>query len=256
MPNFTADGSEREASVYWTCWKSEREVRNELNLPDFKVTDSAYPRLYPAPPVGNEATENTGWYFYLAEISLRRLTARIRDEIFKFKSLSDASFHEELAHAVTGFEAQVDGWVQSLPHTMDLEDIIADGVLKFILRGHLNDCYEAIYWPFVEAIINHRGQSHFMAKYASKGLQMHVERLRVNRAGFRHRHHGTWGMLRTCTRSALVLLAAVREPEARRLLPDDWESAVTAAIEMLQFWQGQVGDAGDRLIILQDLFAG
>ena len=35
-----------ESSLYWSCWKSERELRGELGLPDFPTTGQDHPRLY------------------------------------------------------------------------------------------------------------------------------------------------------------------------------------------------------------------
>ena len=90
-------------------------------------------------------------------------------------------------------------------------------------------------------------------EFARKGLQMSAERIHKNRAGFKHRHHGVWLMLRSCTRSALVLLAARGCPETEDLLPPGWTEAVTSAIEMLFYWQDEAGDAGDRQQILMEL---
>ena len=61
-------------------------------------------------------------------------------------------------------------------------------------------------------------------------------------------------MLQSCTRSALVLLAAARSPRAAGLNPDGGREAVIDVMEMLRFWEHEVGDAGDRLRILESLF--
>ncbi len=60
-------------------------------------------------------------------------------------------------------------------------------------------------------------------------------------------------MLQSCTRSALVLLAAARSQYAVRLMPAEWRHAVFDVVEMLRFWQHEVGDARDRLHIVEDL---
>lgn len=38
-------------SIYWTCWKSDREVRWELGLPDFRDNSLDAPRLLPCVPL-------------------------------------------------------------------------------------------------------------------------------------------------------------------------------------------------------------
>ena len=60
-------------------------------------------------------------------------------------------------------------------------------------------------------------------------------------------------MMRACTRSALVLLAACHSKAVQDLMPDRWKEAVRSAIDLLQFWKDEVGDARDRLTILIEL---
>lgn len=143
----------------------------------------------------------------------------------------------------------------SLPPILSLDTPESeDDVLKFVLRGHLLDCYESIYFPFMLEAINHqRRDMGVVDEFARKGLQMSADRIHKNRAGFKHRHHGVWLMLRSCTRSALVLIAARCCPETEDLLPVGWAEAVTNVIEMLFYWQDEAGDAGDRQKILIEL---
>lgn len=86
-----------------------------------------------------------------------------------------------------------------------------DDVLKFVLRGHLLDCYEWIYFPYLlEAIAHAAPRNPATDEFVVRGLAMAAERIHKNRKGFRHRHHGVRLMLRSCTRSALLLVAASR----------------------------------------------
>lgn len=128
-----------------------------------------------------------------------------------------------------------------------------DDVLKFVLRGHLLDCYEWMYFPFMVETINYGRRDPVIDEYARKGLQTSVDRICKNRPGFNHRHHGTWLMLRSCTRSALILLAACHSRAVQDLIPEGWKEAVLSAMDMLRFWQDEVSDARDRLHILSEL---
>ena len=130
---------------------------------------------------------------------------------------------------------------------------VDDDVLKFVLRGHLLDCYESIYFPFILEAINHENQDVAVNHFAQKGLQVSVERIHKNRMGFKHRHHGAWLMLRSCTRSALVLLAARCCSAKQALVPAGWKEAVLSVMEMLSFWQDEAADARDRLRILTEI---
>jgi hypothetical protein len=247
-------GTTAEESVYWTCWKSELELRVLLQLPDFTAKDHVYPRLFPTPPIGNGNEEHRAWYFYLAEIALRRLDTRIRYEMCHVpRPTGDLAFME-LSDTIPSYEDQIESWMRSLPDSMSLQTPESDDdVLKFILRGHMMNTYELIYWPFLDATINQQQGFLAVEEYGRKGLNCCLERIRLNKPGFKHRHHGTWFMLQSCTRSALILLAATRTPYATELMPDGWRGAVIDVMEMLRFWEHEVGDAGDRLRILEEL---
>jgi hypothetical protein len=128
--------------------------------------------------------------------------------------------------------------------------------LKFILSGHLLDCYEMMYWPFViEAVHGNLGGAD-VHSFSRKGFLVCIDRIQKNESGFYHRHHGTWLMLRSCTRSALVLLAAARIPHLHSSLPIEWEMAVYKVFGMLNYWREDSRDVLDRLDILETLMRG
>jgi hypothetical protein len=58
-------------------------------------------------------------------------------------------------------------------------------------------------------------------------------------------------MMRACTRSALVLLAAKKCKKLDALLCAGWEEAVQQVIGLLEFWWRDCGDAENRRDILQ-----
>jgi hypothetical protein len=147
--------------------------------------------------------------------------------------------------------------IHSLPPALRLNsnehDLVECDVLKLILTGHLLDCYEVMYWPFVVEAVNGKSRGGDTDTFVKKGLRMCVERIHKNESGFYHRHHGIWLTLRSCTRSALVLLAARNSPELCLSMPPDWETAIEKVMAMLRFWQTESRDARDRLNILKAL---
>jgi hypothetical protein len=150
-----------------------------------------------------------------------------------------------------------DSRTASLPPILSLASPeMDDDVLKFVLRGHLLDCYEWIYFPYMLEAIAHQTRDPLTDEFLIKGLQISVERIHKNRKGFRHRHHGVWLMLRSCTRSALILLAASRCRTTEELLPHGWKDAVMGAVEMLEYWRDEAEDARDRLRILTEFVDG
>lgn len=245
-----------QESVYWTCFKSELELRLELNVFENSIWDLTYPTFYPSPPAGLKSQREVAWYYYLAEIALRRLGNRILN--FFHKNPAAAMDVE----AVSGFEQQAADWIRSLPPVLNFEssgpqpggDLV--DTLKFILDGHLLDCYEMMYWPFItECILSGTTKVNGKAleQLAHRALVICVERINKNEHGFWNRHHGTWLMLRSCTRSALILIAASKDPNLIHLLPAEWDRAVWKVAGLLRFWQRESKDVSDRLRVIENM---
>jgi hypothetical protein len=50
-------------------------------LPGFKAADLSYPDFLPSPPLESVQKQDQAWYFYLAEIALRRLANQILTQV-------------------------------------------------------------------------------------------------------------------------------------------------------------------------------
>ena len=276
-PHYTLDTLQQ--AIYWSSWKSEREVRggdtvhrpSDFSPPHRDHHLGLYPPFFPTPPAPRPETagapvnsrlarERTSWYFYLAEISLRRLAARVTAEMVGLRDDSAAQgqtrayFLAELAKAVPGYEEQVREWVTSLPTCLSFEaPAEEDDVCRFVLRGHLINLFELIYWPFLAAYLDclEAQDSQLMpentVRLAQKALDHHFIRLRINRPGYKHRHHGTIPLILSCSRSALTLVAATKLLQGRAgqahggemsdlCVPEGWAAEVDEVIDLLAFW--------------------
>ncbi|ETN45393.1 uncharacterized protein HMPREF1541_09224 [Cyphellophora europaea CBS 101466] len=256
-------------SIYWTCFKSELEARLELNVTDASVWDLRYPAFFPSPPNELRSRSQTEivWYYFLAEIALRRLANRILNYIYSTKPFESGSARAiDMAEQIPAFEQQAADWVRSLPPSLSLDKVGQRSpgesdlhqTLRFILEGELLDCYEMMYWPFIASAINASPEAnHAINKeFTRKALDVAVQRIEKNEPGFYYRHHGTWAMLRSCTRSGLVLLAASRSSTVRHLLPTSWRHAVSKIVDMLRFWRWESEDVADRLILIETMLQG
>ncbi|KAF5587807.1 endoglucanase C [Fusarium subglutinans] len=154
----------QQEAVYWSAWKSERELRGELSLPDFSMPYSSsvlYPPFFPTPPHPLESTrttassrQHTAWLFYLSEISLRRLSSRTCNDILELHraSASNVDFLKQLSLLIPAYETQANEWAESLPPELSIALApIDDNVCCFVLCGHLVNFFERLYWPFVMA---------------------------------------------------------------------------------------------------------
>jgi Fungal specific transcription factor domain len=279
-PNANNEAERRlKESIYWTCFKSELELRLELNVSESSVWDSTYPSFFPSPPEELKLQREIVWYFYLAEIALGRLGNRILNFIYTARpatSGSSTSSTSDMVESVLSFEQQASDWKRSLPRGLGLDetspaDVVSDNsdlhtTLKFILLGHLLDCYEMMYWPFIANVLSKNNTNATFQSpqtiqtdkinngFIRKGLTVCVERIAKNEPGFFYRHHGTWLMLRSCTRSGLVLIAASRDEKVAALLPDGWRASVGKIIDMLRFWRRESRDVEDRLRLVETMW--
>lgn len=64
---------------------TSRELRLELGVGRKSYLDLTYPASFPSPPKDLETQGETVWYFYLAEIALRRLGNRVLSYIYNCK---------------------------------------------------------------------------------------------------------------------------------------------------------------------------
>lgn len=252
-----------EQAVYWSAWKSERELRMELSLPDFNILNSGstlYPPFFPAPPGPSEQQSpgsaadppeqraRAAWLFYLAEISLRRLNSRLCSEILTLRQqyASTQRFLEVLVDMIPEYETQAREWAANLPAELSIpNDPREDHICGSVIRCHLVNLFELIYWTCCiasqEAHAAGRSVSPTVQEMAYRGLETHVNRLHVNEPGFLHRHHGTLFMIKSCTRSALVLVASAKVGMA---MPPNWRDAVYKAIGLLGYWSSELSDLG------------
>jgi hypothetical protein len=243
--------------VYWSCWKSEVELRMHLQLPSFGVIGNRYPQHIPEPPV-TDASHEPKWYYYLADISLRRLDMDIRDAVAATlaRTASTEMQYAELALAVPTLEEHLRDWARSMPDVFSILDP-EENVLHHILEGRLLDSYDVLYIPFLERALevdSMYGEPTALNTFAQKALECCIKRMSGVETGLRVRHHGTWLALRTCIRSALIILAA-RVAERLDLLPEGWEGAVVTAASVLSLWQGESPDVKDHLTIIRTLCA-
>ncbi|KAH1939930.1 hypothetical protein KXV48_000023 [Aspergillus fumigatus] len=248
-----------------THWASQvrtvsPELRLELGLNQPDPLGFTYPTFFPTVPMQQlNRDESRVWYFYLAETAVRRLTMRIVQHFFLNQRHGRFPDAHKMREVSLDFEIQASDWTTSLPPVLTLSTPeMDDDVLKFVLRGHLLDCYEWIYFPYLlEAIAHAAPRNPATDEFVVRGLAMAAERIHKNRKGFRHRHHGVWLMLRSCTRSALLLVAASRAAGGvRDMLPVGWKAAVRGAVEMLAYWRDEAGDARERLRVLEEVVAG
>jgi hypothetical protein len=245
-----------EECVYWSCWKSEVELRTNFQIPSFGSIGNRYPQHMPEPPVTDPSHEPK-WYYYLADISLRRLDMVMRETVATIlgRNAGTGGQYVELAQVIPAFEEQLRDWARSMPDVFNTHDT-EEMVLHSILQGRLLDSYDVLYIPFLEAALGIASstleRTAIFNTYARKALDNCVHRVLERESAATIRHHGTWLLLRTWTRSALMVLAT-RIAGRLDLLPERWQEPVIATNSVLNAYKNEAYDVADRLGIIRVL---
>lgn len=83
----------------------------ELSLPGFGLHDLSYPSSFPSPPSDDlEQDSARAWYYYLAEIALRRLANRVLYHLFRNQDKGRFPRIMDMVESTAAFEAQAADW--------------------------------------------------------------------------------------------------------------------------------------------------
>lgn len=270
-------GKARASRLYWSCLKSEHETSIEIRFPSSGLTKLNYTSHFPAPPLAtatdteefyqlhsyfDDATSparihnefEEGWYYYLAEIAARRILQRVISSSYNGGESAwvDVSLHSMLQTAEE-LDRQLTEWLRTLPEPISFDDeTSANTELAYHLQARSLEIKERIYRPFLYRSIHKRHDSseqHALGPLVL--LHASICKKLIQHWDVRHRHHGTWFMVRQSFTAALLLLAAQRSG----LIADDesCERSVQLTLSTLRFWEAEAPDLKASRLILEDV---
>ncbi|EXJ80885.1 hypothetical protein A1O3_07173 [Capronia epimyces CBS 606.96] len=270
-------GSEPEPSansglverLYYSCVKTECEIRSEINLPSFGLAKFRMPSPLPSPPKGLldpnrsppawgdldmshgsiEALEEAGWFYYLSEISMLRTVVRMRQKLYTHNEAWWISHIERLLHDVAELESEFDQWVRHFPAqvrtpTTELGYIVAKRAVGF---------KSFLFHPFLFYILNQPEDApHWSvaAELAKRCVRLSMEYLEHVDAR-RWRHGGLWFHFRQLFQSVLTILAAVRSHKVP--VEGDWRVAIEGALANFAVWQQESAEVRWMRVIAEGL---
>ncbi|KAL4874764.1 hypothetical protein BJY04DRAFT_224672 [Aspergillus karnatakaensis] len=282
----SAQEESMEQRLYWTCLKSECEVRYELcELPPSDLSLSDFPFALPSFPVyqspfggspennahspSTPALDSTPYYYYLAEISMRRLLNRVRNAVRILSPTLDIQAIKQFTTTLCHLEEQLHQWVICLPpalrFNMPLESRPPpqEPELVKLVRERYVEVRELLCRAYLYLCIHASLDRELAAMYGTKAtesLLLAVYRIQ-NEVPF-FRHPGSWGACRVRFNHALCLVAAFRAkvdeiPSAEYVsLPVSWAGCVRVVIERLKIWGQEGGGIKELSILLEWLMHG
>lgn len=261
-----------EQRVFWSIFKAENELLPELpfkssGIEELARSDSMFPlpptisteREATEPPSPNELNswqEERSWFFYLAEISLRRT---INDTLWLLYRKGEQYWMthiDSLEEQYEETERQISLWYSHLPHSIRFDPLDQpDNELAFYLQGRFYEWRHHIQRPFLYHAL-HRPETHALSPRILSYAQECVFACASGIVYFdrHHRHGGTWSVCRHTFAFALLILAVVAKSDRDLLPPPNWPSSIETAISTLLKWESQSADITFMRSTLQTLF--
>jgi hypothetical protein len=277
-----------EQSLYWSCFKSECEIRVELPLPQSAIADFEYPHMFPSPPspsnfapelsqspsYGLNATspadvnrsytkrwnEELSWYYYLTEVALRRISNRIINAFYRRERTSWLDIGPLIPMAEE-FEAQISSWSANVSVVMQYESSSIDRVaspskeLGWATADRLLEMKSWLYRPFLyyaihtPTLVLEAPETHALRHFVDAALECNHSIIQ-NRS-VRHRHHGIWFDIRALVTAAVVLSAVIKSESVN--VPPDWEDSFHTVIKTLHFWEDESPDLPKTRSVIEGL---
>ncbi|KAL1632979.1 hypothetical protein SLS56_003266 [Neofusicoccum ribis] len=252
-----------EHRLYWSCLKSISEIREQLPLPPSGLASLDYP-LFPTLPITACETDSVGcpadsifeksWFYYLAEISSRRIANRILNAFYKTGQTAWLSSKlDGMVRIAHELETQVDQWFQHIPEPLKWHEMeIPPEELAFMVRAREVHMYMFIYRPFLFIAVHRPEALHDprVQLLAEKGLRGCVQL--SSTATNKHRHHGTYFAGRSLFSAALSILAAVKCGKVS--LPPGWRDSLQSILAFLKYWETEAPDLGRARAIIQEIW--
>ncbi|KAH8601506.1 hypothetical protein B0O99DRAFT_500909, partial [Bisporella sp. PMI_857] len=277
-----------EQSLYWTCFKSECEMREEMSLPESGLSELHYPYMFPSPPRSGtpeaasqavlsnpsgpwnvsaldslaespipESDTQQSWLYYMTEIALRRIGNRVSNAFYHSDHTYWATFNIFEAHEIAQqFELQLDEWKESLPESLRFNKQLGHvDELRCMTHGRYLCIKFRLYRPFLYHFIHSHSTdqlSHSISQaYARKAIACCMDEF----VGYptTHRHHGTWFMCRLIISKALIILAVKKSGKSE--LPDHWRGSIEEMLGMLGYWETESPDVKKGREVIEGLYA-
>ncbi|OBT86994.1 hypothetical protein VE02_04598 [Pseudogymnoascus sp. 03VT05] len=275
-----------EQSLYWSCFKSECEIRVELPLPQSGIASIEYPHLFPSPPShsrnstgrtlhGSEIlsadpglmhdsdkdlNEEKSWYYYLTEVALRRISNRILSTFYRQDHTNWTNILP-LIPIAKEFESQILVWSANLPPAMqyDVNLTTEEGPsreLSWATGNRLLEMRSWLYQPFLYHAIHadsqtdHVRENPVLQSLVEAAMDCHLET--VQKRCFRHRHHGIWFDIRAVVTAAFSVIAAAKSGKVT--VRQEWADHIPTVIGTLAFWENESPDLVRTRQVLERLF--
>ncbi|CAH0057491.1 unnamed protein product [Clonostachys solani] len=271
--------------LYWTCIKSECELRSELNLPMSEPAMLHIPDTLPSPPTfqtehiagldalsaepspatqtlpahsaAQQQIEEQSWFYYLSELALLRIESRVTYHFYR--ESNDSWLRANVGDMISlaeDFELQLQNWLSMLPTSIRLQDSSAGqsmNELQYVAHGRYVIVRALVYRPFLYLMIHKPSMTplecDMIRPFAEKALDSPLRMTGLGPAY--HRHHGTWLACRTYVRGALMLYAGIKAGLVAGNGLHEAKQGLETCLLTLKYWQEECPDFGRAIQLVE-----
>ncbi|CAG9978427.1 unnamed protein product [Clonostachys byssicola] len=279
-----------EQRLYWSCFKSECEVRLAIALPGSSLSSLQYPDLFPSPPQSMDShpsmswrplpdmtpssegspwdanssasqrfdasLEERSWYYYLTEIGLRRMINGLLKDLYSHENSAwlDMSILV-VVQRVKDFDAELSQWFEGLPDCIrydreNIEMIPADE-LQYFVRARYLEVQAWLFRPIVYlAAHGSSADAHSSTLNPLVDQAVFYHTVIIDQHCVLHRHHGTWFSMRSTVTAAFVIIAAFRSGHCGMSFTE-MEEVIARAIRSVKFWENESQDLVSARTLLE-----
>ncbi|KAL5002212.1 hypothetical protein BDV10DRAFT_191786 [Aspergillus recurvatus] len=254
--------------LYWSCLKSDCEMREEIALPPTELIKVEYSDAFPSPPrrildqhdeaqIGStttlDASSERSWYYYLSEIAGRRIANRITTALYPPDPEEWTRMPVQHLLLITEeLDAQVLQWAENFPPFIRFNREKTADELSYFLHARYLDLRERIWRPFLYLAAHSSPQDPNLPLYTQHARQcLDIIFKRILNCSIKHRHHGSWFAGRNLFTKGLLVLVAVRSPNIA--VPSNWVTIMDICIAGIRYWEGEAPDLRAARHVLQHI---
>ncbi|KAH7153462.1 hypothetical protein EDB81DRAFT_791439 [Dactylonectria macrodidyma] len=274
-PGSAVSSQHLEQRVFWSTWRAENEIHLEAGLPTSGLEHLSYPDAFPAPPpdlssaqLGAASPESTGtprdqqrlvdekgWYYYLAEISLRRAIDETIQVLYQRGSYFWLQNQAYLVRHCHDFEQQISLWHHHLPAAVQFaKDQPSENEFSYFLYGRFSEWRELVLRPIVYHVLHSPpDQVHLdTVHHAQKGIDLCADL--VSKYSSHLRHGGSWFFARKSFLYTCLILAVALEPNRGLRSPPNWHGLVKVSLDTLKRWGRDAHDVWEMYLTLDSMY--
>ncbi|KAL4751968.1 hypothetical protein BDW72DRAFT_212359 [Aspergillus terricola var. indicus] len=233
-----------KSRLYWSCLKSDCEMREEIALPPTELVSIPDPddEAQAGPTKKLVASSERSWYYYLSEIAGQRIANRVTAALYPLDPEEWTRMPvQNLLRIAEELDSQVIQWVENFPPFVRFNSERTADELSYFLHARYLDLRERIWRPFLYLAAHSSPQDPNLPTYiqhASKCLDSIFKH--ILNCSIKHRHHGSWFAGRNLFTKGLLVLVAAKSPNIA--MPSNWVTIIDTCIAGIRYWEDEAPD--------------